>query len=104
MMIVGLVISSILVPTGVILSETCTWMDDFLNNETEFKDPSYTFLPSDIMSKISTCKFGNGDLNTDFVINEEVGMINTMIESVATALAINNSDNENYINLSESTS
>lgn len=99
-MIVGLIISSILVPTGIILSETCTWMNDFLKDEKEFNDPSYKFLPKDIMSKISTCKFGDGNLNTDFVINEEMDMINNMIESVTLATEINDSENENYIDLS----
>jgi len=38
-------------------------MSDFLKDEVEFNDPSYTFLPPDIMAKISECKFGEGDLS-----------------------------------------
>lgn len=66
MMIIGLLISSFLMPVGVMLTETCTWMEDFLKDEKEFNDPSYTFLNRDLMNKISVCKFGNGNLNSEF--------------------------------------
>lgn len=102
MMVIGLLISTFLVPVGVMLTETCSWMDNLLKNETEFRDPSYTFLPPEIVSKIAVCKFGNGNLNSEFKMDQEMAMITDMLDSIEKTSGLTNSeDSENYINLAQ---
>lgn len=103
MMIIGLLLSVILVPVGVMLSETCTWMSDFFEDEVEFNDPSYTFLPPDIMSKISVCKFGDGNLSDEFAIGEELATIDAMLDSINVTLGLTDPDSEHYVDLSAAT-
>ena len=87
-MVIGLTISTFLVPTGVMITETCGWMNDFLSDEAEFNDPSYTFLEKEIMTKLSICKFGDGDLSEEYGIASELGLITELIDSLNVTLAL----------------
>lgn len=69
-MIVCFILCVVFVPIGVAMNEGCVWLDSFLNNEAEFSDPAYKFMPGDLTNKIKICKFGDGDLVGEFNIQD----------------------------------
>lgn len=87
-MCLGLFMTCFMMPIGVMLTETCSWMDDFLKDKNEFDDPTYTFLPREIMTKMSECRFGTGNLNEEFGIDQEMGMITNMLAAVDISLGL----------------
>ncbi|KRX01551.1 hypothetical protein PPERSA_01454 [Pseudocohnilembus persalinus] len=99
MLIIGLALSTALVPIGIMVTETCSWMDIYLNDVDEFNDEAYTFLPQVIKQQISVCKFGDGDLSTLYNIDNELILIETMVDSINQAKQLEDQSSDSYINL-----
>lgn len=55
------------------------------------------------MSKISVCKFGDGDLSSDYAIGEEIALITEMLDSIERTMGLTDPDSPDYVDLSKST-
>ena len=60
-------------------------------------------ISGDIKNKIQRCKFGDGDLISEFNIQDQLNPLNNMIKSVDQALSITDPLSPNYVNTGAAT-